>query len=300
MMKALLTYLLAGKLQAAGVISVLTVLSLLLPPFSYIISGTPVSLITLRKGPYYAIQVMAVALALTSLFGYFTALGVVLGAAYALGIWSPLWVCSTVLRWTESQGQTTLAAAITGILVVLGLQVFSGELTDWWQAWFDEVLQQGFPAAQTVQLREMFDATLPLISGIIASGLIISLMAALLLARWCQSHLFNPGGFRQEFHQLLLPRWLTVLTLICLVGGLVDVGFDQWLVRNLLLVLIVTHMFQGIASIHRVVFKRRLSRGWLVAMYGFLLFLPQTVLFLACIGMADIWIRHGKSAPVDK
>jgi len=298
-MNALGTYLLAGKLQAVGIISLLTVLSLLLPPFSYIISGTPFSLVTLRKGPSYAMHVLAVTVLLTTVVGYFTNLGVELGVAYALGVWSPALLCATVLRVTESQGLAVLAATGVGVILVLGIYLFTDDLTVWWQAWIDSFLQQNFAASEAGQMRELFDATLPLINGIIASGVVISLVMTVLAARWWQSRLFNPGGFRQEFHRLLLPKWLTIITFFCLLLSLVNTGVDQWLIRNLLIVLVVIHTFQGIASVHRTVFTRQLSRGWLIGMYSFLVFLPQMALFLACIGMADVWVRNKKSVSGD-
>jgi hypothetical protein len=296
-MKTLGNYILSGKLQAAGVISLLTVMSLLLPPFSYLISGAPVSLITLRKGSQSGVQVLVGAMLLTSIFGYFTNLGFLLGVAFALGVWLPVWLCSTVLRVTESQGLTVLAAGGVGIVFVLVSSIFSGDLINWWQGWIDAFLQQNFSAAEVEQMQELFNVTLPLINGIIAAGVVISLVMTVVLARWWQSQLFNPGGFRDEFHQLLLPKWLTVLTFFALLISLIDSGNIVWLVRNVLVVLIVVHTFQGIASIHRIVFRKKLSRGWLVTMYAFLVFLPQMALFLACIGMTDVWRRNRKSLP---
>lgn len=296
-MKALGNYILGGRLQATGIISLLTIMSLLLPPFSYIISGAPLGLITLRKGPQNGMQVLTGAVLLTSIFGYFTNLGAMLGVAFALGVWLPVWLCSGVLRTTASQGATVLAIGGVGAVFVLISALFSDALILWWQTWIDAFLQQNFSAAEVDQMQELFDVTLPLINSIIASAVIISLVITVLLARWWQSLLFNPGGFRDEFQQMLLPKWLTIVTFLCLLVSLIDSGNMVWLVRNFLVVLIVIHMFQGIASIHRVVFIRKLSRGWLVTMYAFLIFLPQMALFLACIGMADIWRRARKSKP---
>jgi hypothetical protein len=67
-------------------------------------------------------------------------------------------------------------------------------------------------------------------------------------------------------------------------------------VRDLLWLLIIMYLFQGIASIHRLVRVRELSAAWLVAMYCFLVVLfPHMIVFIACIGMADAWM-HGKKA----
>lgn len=298
-MNALGKYLLRGNVQAVGVLSLLTVLSLFAPPFSYILSGAPVGLLTLRKGPAYSMQILLGALLLISLFGYFTSLGAGLGAAFAFGIWSPVWLATLVLRISESQGVMLLVVAGIGVVIVLGTYLFTDEITVLWQSWINAFLQQDFTADQTAQLQQLFETSLPMLNGIIAAGILISLVITVLLARWWQSRLFNPGGFREEFQQLLIPRWLTVITLFCLVLSMLDWDY-QWQFRNLLVVFIVVHMFQGIASVHRIVFMRKLSSNWIIAMYCFLMFLPQMALLMACIGMVDIWKRHRKSVPTDQ
>jgi hypothetical protein len=58
-------------------------------------------------------------------------------------------------------------------------------------------------------------------------------------------------------------------------------------------------VIQGIASVHRIVFIRALSKNWLILMYSFLMFLPQMALFLVCIGMVDALNRGKKSMPGD-
>ena len=55
------------------------------------------------------------------------------------------------------------------------------------------------------------------------------------------------------------------------------------------------YLFQGISSVHRLIRKRNYSTAWLVAMYSFLVILfPHMIVFIACIDMADSWIRSKK------
>ena len=79
-MKLLGQYLLAEKYKSVAMLSLLTVMSLLIPPLTYIISATPFALITLRKGGKYGLQVMIYTLLAISIFGYFSRIGFGLGA----------------------------------------------------------------------------------------------------------------------------------------------------------------------------------------------------------------------------
>lgn len=54
-------------------------------------------------------------------------------------------------------------------------------------------------ATELTQIQVVLDTILPLISGIMAAGVVISLIISVLMARAWQSALFNPGGFWQEF-----------------------------------------------------------------------------------------------------
>ena len=58
-MRAIANYILRGRLQAIGVTSFVTVISLFVPALAYMISGLPVSLVTLRRGPGIGIQYLS-------------------------------------------------------------------------------------------------------------------------------------------------------------------------------------------------------------------------------------------------
>ena len=49
-------------MQAAAIISLTAMLSLLMPPLAYLLSGVPVGLVTLRRGPAIGMQHDAVLL----------------------------------------------------------------------------------------------------------------------------------------------------------------------------------------------------------------------------------------------
>jgi hypothetical protein len=280
-------------------ISLITILSLLVLPLLYILSGAPLGLVTLRKGGTASFRVLIGTVLLITLFGYFTNIGIGMGVAIATSVWLPVWATSIVLRITESHGAAVLVAGGIGILCVVILAFFNEELSTLWQTSIHSLIENNFSTSEVAQLEEVFDSVLPFISGIVAAGLVISLIATVLLARRWQSTLFNPGGFRQEFQDLLLPRWLTFLTIACFLLSFLNLEDLSMLASNFLAVMLVMHVIQGIASVHRIVFIRTLSKNWLIIMYCFLLFLPQMALFLVCIGMADALNRGKKSMPRD-
>ncbi|MEX2523554.1 MAG: DUF2232 domain-containing protein [Gammaproteobacteria bacterium] len=296
-MRTLGNYIVRGWWQAVGVVSVLALLSLLLPPLAYILSGVPVALVTLRRGPVTGIQVVFGALFLTSLLAWLAGLTVMLAPAFALAIWAPVWLCAMVLRLTESQGRMVVAAGGLAAAFAIFMHALVADVEDWWRSQFDAWLSGNLDPAAADQYRKLFEEAMPLMNAMMAAGLLLSLVVTVILARWWQSLLFNPGGFRAEFQNLTLPRGLAVAAVLAMILSLMETGAWHWFFRDMLIVLVFMYLFQGLASVHRTVYRRELSQGWLIGMYVLMLLMPQMALLVACVGMVDAWLGGQKSLP---
>ncbi len=288
-MRKLGEYLLKGPVQAILVTSAGTLIGVMLTLFSYLFSGLPPALVTLRKGITAGIQVMTGSLIVVGLFTLAAGIQSQLAIAIALGVWLPVAFCATVLRMTESQGRLVLAAGICGMLYVLLMHILIEDVAGWWKGWLDLWIAQAVDAARRSEYQDIMAHAAPLMTAMTGAGLMISLVTTIMAARWWQSLLFNPGGFRREFYALALPRSLMLAVLAglgLLVAGQAEPGS---LALDLLILLMFLYLFQGLAVIHRTVAGRKLAQGWLVGMYLLLLILPQALLFVACLGMVDSW-----------
>ena len=135
----------------------------------------------------------------------------------------------------------------------------------------------------------MLEAMSAWMPGAIAAGFVLQSMAALFLARWWQSVLYNPGGFGAEFRQLRLPRVLAAVTLVVLAF--------LWLLPELRLATYVATLLlagwgiQGVALAHGLRAQLGLNSAWLVVMYAALFFaMPYVTGFLAFAGFSDAWL----------
>jgi hypothetical protein len=126
--------------------------------------------------------------------------------------------------------------------------------------------------------------------GIVAAGFFLQLLASLFLGRWWQSLLYNPGGFRSEFHQFRLPKVLAMALLILVGLMFAQTGSEISLVEYVLILLVSAWFVHGLALAHGIVGRLGSSSGWLIGLYMLLLFaLPHTVIVLATVGIADAW-----------
>ncbi|MFB3090803.1 MAG: DUF2232 domain-containing protein [Gammaproteobacteria bacterium] len=289
-MRALGGFMLIGRLQAVTVISLFTAIAMSLPALSYLLSGVPAGLIILRKGPAYGMQVLLVCLLAVVLFVALAGANPQVALAFALGIWVPVAICCSVLRITQSQGWLVFAAGVIAAAYVLMVHWLIDDVPAWWLQWMEIWIKNAFPEGGGEQYLEVLERAAPAMNAMMASGMTISLVVATFLSRWWQSALFNPGGFRTEFYALRLPNVVIFLTLMGI--GLLYTGSGQpgSAGLDILVVVIVLYLFQGLASVHRIVAAKSMPRGWLIMMYVLLLLVPQAVLLVACLGLVDSWM----------
>lgn len=119
-----------------------------------------------------------------------------------------------------------------------------------------------------------------------ALGQAYSMVIMLIIARWCQSALYNPGGLRTEFHQLRLsPAVSGLIVLAMAVCYLFGDPLGRWLP-----LLTVPLVFASIGLAHWLMANRKLSKNWVAGFYGSLVLLFQIVYpFLASLALMDSW-----------
>lgn len=290
MMRRLGEYIFRGRLQAIGITSLFTVCALILPLMTYLFSGIVPALVTLRKGPVTGLQVIAGSLLLTMAVALLAGVNPYLMFVLALGIWLPTWFCATVLRVTEAQGSLLLAAGLCGLVYIVLSHFLLDDVAQWWKSVLELWVKQILAPESAGKYAERMVAMAPWMNAITNAGLVVSLVTTLFCARWWQASLFHPGGFRQEFLELHLPKTLSLGLLACvglLAAGLAEPGSAA---LEVLVLIVFLYVFQGVAAVHRMVAAGKVARPWLIAMYIFLVILPQAILFLACMGMVDSWI----------
>jgi len=292
---------LSGRMPAAGVISLLSLLSLLVPPLAFFFSGVPVGLVTLRKGAWQATQVIVICLGVMFLFTLVMKIQPLLALVVLGTIWLPVCLCSLVLRMTERPAWMALTAGAIAAAFVLFMYVRTGDVEAWWRSLLSEALESGLPAGTAAQYQQAIELAPLFMNAVVTASIVMTLVLTVLISRWWQSALFNPGGFAREFHAFRLPRQLALPAILCLGLLFLDVQPYTAMLRDMLVICLVLYLFQGIASVHRTVKIRGMSVNWLFAMYLLLAFLPQLmVIFIAWMGLTDSLLRVRGQPPQDR
>ena len=285
-MRYLAAYIMRGRMQAVVVATVSAILSLLLPPVSYI-SGAAIGLVTLRIGWLAGLQVI-IGATLTSALLLLLLFGSVNSGMFLALLWIPLWVLAVGLRRTVRLEYSLLLAGLFGVVALCGLYLGYGDPTHWWKEVLTSLIVEALEGkpAQT----DFVAMVAQIMSGVLVSAFISTLLLSLLLARWWQSLLYNPGGFRREFHALRLGRITAYSAAVLVVIAIIGDGVFATLVLNLLLVVATLFVLQGIAVVHGKMAGWQSAAGWLIVFYALLLFpfsAPYALLTMAVLGCID-------------
>lgn len=275
-MRALAQFAMRGPLQASGVAAVTTAIPLL-----FWIGAAVVGLVILRLGLSQGLNVGLWALLPALGWSWFG------NDPTALFVLVQVVVMVAVLRATTSWEKTLLTgsglALATGVLLPVFFPQLLKDLVDtavaFYQQYNPDVASELGGRLESVVGRVMT-------ASMAGTYLIIAVAVALLARNW-QAKLYNPGGFRAEFHALRLSRPVAVLCVaVMFIAPVLDLNpvLVSWAAGLPLLI-------AGLGMIHGIVGARQMSVQWLVLFYIALVLLsPSLMLLLLILAFVDSWL----------
>lgn len=291
-MRGLAEFAMRGRLNAVSAALALYLLSLLLPPVA-LVSAAVVALATLRQGIREGALLLCIGAALAAMAsaGLFGALWL-LPLQLAL-MWGPVLLVAWFLRATVRLDWAIELTILFGLLLVSGFHLASADPVGTWHELLDRLasnLAGNLGPEQAPQLRDRLLAYAPYMSGLVVAGACLGLLLSLLLARWWQSVLYNPGGFGREFmalrpHAALGYGFVIVLTTAAIGGD--GVGLYA---RNLSLPGFLLYAVVAMAIINRLLLGWRYKPLAMIFLYIVVWLAPPLLLPLALFGMSDTWL----------
>ncbi|MDP2283350.1 MAG: hypothetical protein Q8M35_04250 [Pseudohongiella sp.] len=267
-MLGLARYAMNGRRQAITTVFVcglIPLLNMLVPAL--------LGLILLRHGRREAVLVAA--WAALPLFGW-AMMGDITPLILLLGVFG----LASVLRQTASWQFTLLAGILVGVGAEMALRLRPDFLVLLQQQVELFMASGSMPDQPEISPDVMRDALISLF-GLMHMFMSICL---LMLARWWQAVLYNPGGFQQEFHQFKLQPAIAMMLMVLFLAASAGVTVLTGWIMYFLLPL----FFAGLALVHGLVGLKKLSRLWLVAFY-MLMLNPPLAQLLAVAALIDSW-----------
>ncbi len=251
LMESLARFVMAGRLKAGLV----AFFGNLLP----LISPAAVGLVALRHSitdavlvSLWAILPLVLVLAISDMNAMMVWVSMVSVGAVLFG--------AQVLRLSQSWSLTLLSIVVCSAILAFAMRLLlDAELEAMRTALLDMLNQM---AKQQGQVIDMVPNNL-FLTGLMAWVIALTAIGSLLLARWWQALLYNPGGFRLEFHGLRMEKTVALLLMVGLTACyLLSRDYFTW--GNLLSLPL---LLSGIALVHHAVAFAQLSSYWLVFFY---------------------------------
>jgi hypothetical protein len=275
-MRALAEFIMRGRMQATLVVVVSAALPLL-----FWLSAAAGSLVLLRRGWSDAVGILAWALLPAIGWWYFGEPRTLLVLLGTLGL-------ALLLRASLSWNRVLLCSVALGLVYGLVLGAVFREPIEAMALELQKLMPQmleGVHQQMSVDERARLDSLIaPVLTGLIAALLQVVSLLCLMLGRFWQAQLYNPGGFGREFRALRLPTPLAMLLLVGMLLG-PNLGPQMAMLTPLCSVPLA---FAGIALLHGLVAQGRLGKFWLVGLYiTLLLFMQLTYPLLVVLAIVD-------------
>tara|TARA_R110002072_G_scaffold83910_1_gene190166 strand:+ start:956 stop:1819 length:864 start_codon:yes stop_codon:yes gene_type:complete len=245
----------------------------MLVPMMFWFSAAVVALITLRKGFNQGAMVF-----------FWTALPAMV---WLLSVQDPgplivlmlSFVIANVLRLTGSWQYTLVVGGAISLMLGWLAPYIMPVVIELLMSFADEFFKELAKQSDQIYNGEMQQEFKSLIVAGFASSFYGIAIGSICLARSWQAKLFNPGGWQDEFYQIRIPPYLLLIGLLLLVLASM-VGLSATVV---VFVFAVTLIFSGIALVHSLVAKKKMTVHWLIGFYFSIFLLFPTVLFFVAI-----------------
>ena len=294
-MQALARYIMHGRVQAIGSIVSLALLSLIISPLA-IFTTAGVALVTLVHGYREGLINIFVSTVILTVFTGVALNQPAIGMELALKFWLPAWFLASIVLARTSMSLAIVVAAAVSCLLVLGFYFFTDPAAHWQEVINKQLIpmlkEAGMQIQEGPKAEKLWLFMSKIMTGSAIALFLVLQTSSLLLARYWQALLYNPGGFTNEFRQL---RFGMVAAYIAFVITVFVITTANEMALNLFFLAIVLMMFQGLAVVHNLVAKCKLSPSLLIGVYIFMLFTLQHgaigLLLIASIGLLDNWLN---------
>lgn len=274
----------------------------LIPVIGGSISILIVGLITLRKGAYEGTLVF-IASILPYVLNYVTypaattvQMEVVFIATMIVIVINMLtWFLALMLRSFNNWGLTLEAGALAGVVAVMLVHLFYPDVTVWWGQQLTayshktaSVLAQLMPPSSDTMSKGMTPGMISVIknyaTGFSVASLLVNALLQLVIARWWQAAMFNPGGLQTELHQIRLSYVSALIFILAIISW----NSGNPVGTDVLPVITVVFGAAGLSLLHALVAANKAGWFWLTLVYlGVMFLFPLGIASVAMAALVD-------------
>lgn len=248
------------------------------------------ALVTLRKGWQEGL-IVTIAAMLPAFFGIYTDNVDPILFLATIGVFVVSYGISLVLRqsvlWSIALAASVALACLMAILIRLDIFNLSSEFSGSFMDIASSLAVDG-NLSDKPKIATQEDISAVKATGILACLIGVSALFGLIVGRWWQAILYNPGGFRAEFHAVRLSTPVAITSSLALVYSVMQ-GHDYMYWAGLFGMPL---FIAGLGLAHYAINKSDMGVGTVVVMYvAIIVFLPLTIILMLA-GLTDTWLNY--------
>lgn len=305
MMNGFARFILKGYSPATMVVVAAFLLSLKFSPL-ILVGIAALALVILVQGVKQGFKVLGFASLVFALFGYFLFNSAITSLSFSglyelpvmfLQLALPMLLFAGLLRETRSLSFVTLIACLLAMIGVVLFHTFVANPAKFWQQFLSTELSF-FSVGNTInteQLNDLVQVLSRFATGIFAASFAMQLLGGLMIARWWQARLYQPGAFAIEFRTLRLPRIVGVGFIVVIALGVIQ-GVGS-VFADLSIMLSALMVIYGISVGLAIVKQRQWPTGLVIAISVFFIFMPQFAFLFVLLALVDASVDLRKRIP---
>ncbi|MEM8501326.1 MAG: hypothetical protein AAF542_25165 [Pseudomonadota bacterium] len=274
-MKALAEFVMRGRVQATAVAMAGVAIE-----FLFWVSGAVIALVTMRKGSQHGAMLLLWSMLPAAVLAWLKFPGALLCLLASF-------LMAVVLRTTQQWSTALLAGAACSMASAIVLQfAFPGYVESILEL-FRAVFEQLFKGSTSNKPLEdaIAGVTTEQVAGAISAAAGFFAVVSLVLGRYWQASLYNPGGFGEEFRALRFRKPMAVGLVLL---GLLLMSSEHY--RLWAMMCLLPLVISGIALVHWLVNRYSGSGGLLVGFYFLLLTIAPVTQLVCALALADSFI----------
>ncbi len=287
-------FVLRSRLHAMGTAFVLS----LFPLFGASLGVLIAAFITLRKGAFEGTLVLCMVIA-PYLLSYALSPNaaephlMMIATMTVIAINILTWLLALVLRRYGNWNWVVEVSILIGVGLVCVIHLAFPEVQSWWDAEltaylskttavFEQISPEGTNVSGDVQAN--IANIKQYITGIVIASIIFNALLQLIIARWWQAIIFNPGELQKELHKIRLS-YVSALGFVII---LVLAYLGNALSRDIMPIMVIAFCAAGLSLVHNLLLSNNMAWIWLMLIYlGMLFVFPMGVVSIAMIGLLD-------------
>lgn len=271
----------------AGIVAFVCVMSTFIYLPGTFIASIVLAFVTLRNGAKFGAVVLAwvaIPAIAFAVRGHFSAFGIAWVHCFVV------YIAALTLRNTHRWNDVLLVLTLVGCAVVMAAHGFIPDVNAVWHSVLTRLMgtltaSQSVPSEYWPRIIDLYSR---IGTGVVTSTLMIFMFLELMIARYWQSIIYNPGALKVEMLKLRIHRWVSLILPIAVILAFIT---HNTVLIDMMPVILFPFIVEGLIVLHAAAVAKPNWRFMVPVAYVATFVFTYFICLWALIGFLDGWVK---------